>query len=96
MKFELRHYDIVGGSVNDVYVYGIIELETTKTVYNEGTAQEFTETEPSDKQIFHGLKNCGFLAKTAKLSQLEFDGDNETIYVNIAKNGEPFCELRKQ
>ncbi|KKK49591.1 hypothetical protein LCGC14_3133540, partial [marine sediment metagenome] len=36
-KYQLRHYDIVGGSVNDVYVFGDVDIPTIKQVLNKGT-----------------------------------------------------------
>ena len=94
MTYELRHYDIVCGSVNDVYVFGNIDVETSENTYNAGTDQEFTENEASNSQIMSALKACNFLGKTVKESMLEFDGDDQVIYINNANNGEPFCELR--
>ena len=91
--YELRSYDIVGGSVNDVYSQGMVFIPTVETTFNANTEQEFKTREPSDKQIIKALKDFGFLAKTATNEMLDIDGDGENIYINNASNGEPFCEL---
>jgi len=91
--YQLRHYDIVDGSVNDVYIWGDIDIPTTRQVYNEGLDSEFVENKPTDTQIVKSLKACGFLNKYLRVNLFDFDGDNKTIYLNLASTGEPFCEL---
>ena len=86
-NYELRSYDIVDGEVNDVYVQGNLDIETT-------ISDADYSAEPSDDQIIDALKTFGFLNLSVDASMLEMDGDDQVIYIDNAKNGEPFCELR--
>jgi len=94
-SYQVRSYDIVGGSVNDVRVFGNFNFPTVKTTFNIGTDQEFDNIAPSDDQIVDTLKVIGFLALNASKHALQFEGDDDCIYINMASNGDPFCELLK-
>jgi len=78
-SYDVWGNDIDGYEVNDKYKLDIISLPES----------------PTNSQILKALKSCGFLKSTVKLSQLEFDGDEQTIYINVSRNGAPFCELAK-
>jgi hypothetical protein len=85
--WDIYSYDVWGNS-RDGYEVN----DTFKSGYEIELPEDY-----SDVQLLKAMKDSGFIKKTVKLSQLSIDGDGES-YINIdeAKNGRPFCELRKR
>ncbi len=61
-------------------------------IYNRGKPEQFTDFVPSNKEILTALVDAGELKPSALTAAIEFDGDDENIYLT-EDNGFPLCEL---
>ena len=91
-QWEKITYDIWGNEkdgfeVNQAFHSGTLSLRIPVTVYNAGTPQEFESATPTDKQLREVLD-------IRPRFQIETEGDDLTIYVNLSCNGYPAGELR--
>ena len=92
MTFQLWTYDLWGdGSevwVNDRFrVEGCITINVKREIYNKGTAHEFADYFPTDRQLNVAL---GLPYSTT------WDGESDyTLYAKDA-NGNPVCELERR
>ena len=87
--WEKRVYDVWGNNddgyyVNDSFSDGEITIRCKVEVCNVGTPREFTCAYPSDYQLKRIFGYTG---------AIDTDGDDTTIYVNIAKHYYPLGEL---
>lgn len=100
LHYELWFYDVWGNEqdgfeINDRRCANrdFIILSNPK-VYNRGTPQQFTDFNPTDKQILRALVNARELKESALTANIEIDGDGENIYlVDVDAGYYPLCEL---
>lgn len=83
--WTLYNYDIVGNSKDGYTVNNTYEVAGNLEVKDDA----------SYRDIMQYLKSQGYLKKTCQLRYLEFDGDDEIIFINQIKDGMPIFELRK-
>lgn len=86
-KFRLWTYDVWGNArdgfdVNDRYSHGYVSIRCRAKTYNVGTAHEFTDYQPTDRQ----------LSRAAGFRRVEWEGNDGAFYAT-AKNGRPIGEL---
>ena len=89
-------YDVWGNAtdgyeVNDRYcVASTHELDEHETIYNPGTPNEFSCWELTDADIIDALG----LVNDPEL-EIDVDGDDEVIYVNLSEDSYPLGELHR-
>lgn len=89
--YRLYTYDVWGNAkdgyeVNDVFEQGKVQIRCKLKVFNEGTAHEFFDYDPTDAQL-------SFAVKPTK--PVTWDGENEyTLRAERTSDGYPVCELR--
>lgn len=91
-EWTIYWYDVWGNDedgyeVNDIWPRGTITFFAEESIFNKGTEHQFIRYHISDAAIKNELETN---------RELDIDGDSDIIYVNIASNGKPYCEFRKE
>lgn len=86
--FRLWTYDVWGNArdgfdVNDRYDHGYVTIKCKREVFNAGTQNEFETFNPTDRQ----------LSRAAGFNGVAWDGDGESFYAEVSRNGRPVGEL---
>lgn len=100
VKYNVWSLDVWGNetdgfNVNDrSCIFRELEFPTYPQGYNRGTAAEFWEHWPSDKQIIETMKDAGIMAAMVKPEDIVIDGDYEfSLNIDDASNGFPLWQL---
>jgi len=90
-KYRLWTFDIWGNArdgfdVNDRFSHGYVTIKCKRRDYNAGTAHEFSDWEPTDRQL---SRVAGFLRVT-------WDGQEGHYFAESSSNGRPIGELDEE
>jgi hypothetical protein len=91
-QWEVITHDVWGNAedgyeVNNSFRQGTAEIDAPVTRYNVGTPHEFSQAYPTEQQIREAFGDTSGV-------EIEIDGDDRYISVNIAEDGYPYGELR--
>lgn len=92
--WEVWTYDVWGNATDGYEVNDRCKIASTheliehETVYNPGTSQKFSCWSPNDSDIIDALG----LVNDTEL-EIDVDGDDDYIYVNLSDDGYPLGEL---
>ncbi len=97
-SYELWFYDVWGNEENGFEVNDRrcanrdFIIPTMPKTYNRGKPGQFTDFNPSDKEVLTALVKAGELKESALTADIILDGDDKTIYLT-EDTSFPLCEL---